>query len=115
MALEHLRDQLKSGNPRLLEKLHWTQQDAEEFLRRWEQLKRQAREEGPNGQAQKRLDEALKDLGLRPGGTAISGGHAKSDKLSGLRESRNIPPPPEWAEEYRAFKMGRGQPTGTKD
>lgn len=106
MALEHLREQLREGDLRVLEKLRWTREDADRFLRRWEDLKRQAAEEGPGGEAQRQLDEALKNLGLRPGGTAIGGGRAKPDDLRRLRESRNVPPPPDWAEQFRAFKMG---------
>jgi len=110
MALEHLRDRLREGDLRILEKLRWSQEDAESFLRRWEELKRQASEASPGSPAQKQLQEVLKNLGLRPQGTSRPGSSAKPDDLRRLRETRTVPPPPDWAEQFRAFRRSvRGE------
>ena len=78
-----------------------------EHLRGWLQRKRQAAEEGPQGEAARQeLDEALRNLGLRPRGVELGGGRIKADQLHRLREARDFRPPPEWAEQFRAFKMG---------
>ncbi len=106
MALEHLRDRLRDGDLRILEKLRWSREDAESFLRRWEELKRQAAEAPPGSPARKQLDDVLKNLGLRPRGVSRVGVEAKPDQLHQMREGRTIPPPPEWAEQFRAFRRG---------
>ena len=74
LALEHLRDQMARDKSNLLDELGWSREDGERFLQRWEEMKRAAGQEGPNGQAAKKsLDEAIKSLGLRPHGTQLTG------------------------------------------
>ena len=110
MALEHLRDQMTEGDSELLEKLGWTPAEAEKFLRGWEQRFRRADEAGPQGEAARQeLDEALRNLGLRPRGVDLGDGGIKADQLDRLRQAREFRPPPEWAEQYRAFRMGIGK------
>lgn len=110
MALEHLRDRLREGDLRILEKLRWSREDAESFLRRWEEMKRQAAEAPAGSPERKQLDEMLKNLGLRPRGVSRVGEQARPDELRRLREGRTAPPPPDWAEQFRAFRRGiRGQ------
>lgn len=110
MALEHLRDRLREGDLRILEKLRWSREDAESFLRRWEELKRQATEAPPGSPVRKQWEEMLKNLGLRPRGVSQIGQQTKPDNLRRMREGRRVPPPPDWAEQFRAFRRGiRGQ------
>jgi hypothetical protein len=106
MALEYLRDRLREGDLRILEKLRWSREDAESFLRRWEELKRQAAEAPPGSPKRQELDEMLKNLGLRPRGVSRVGEQTKPDDLRRLREGRSVPPPPDWAEQFRAFRRG---------
>ncbi len=63
LVLEYLRDQQQQPAPELLKQLGWTAEQLAEFVRRWEQLKRSARE---NPAQRAELLEALKSLGLRP-------------------------------------------------
>lgn len=109
LAVERLKDQLDEGNPDqdLLDKLKWSRDDAEQFVRRWEELKKSAKSPGPQGEiAREQLDEALRSLGLQPRGTTLSGGRKRDDQRRNLIESRRAPPPPEYAEQYREFSKG---------
>ena len=109
LVLNKLKDQLKKGEPdeALLEKLQWTKQDLERFVKRWEQMKSAARQPGAQGQKAKHdLDEALKSLGLRPRGTTVRAGQSRQDQVRGNRDSRQSEPPPEYAEQYRQFNVG---------
>ncbi len=109
LALNRLKDQLDKGqpDPELLEKLKWSRQDVEGFVRRWEQLKKAAKTPGPQGDAaREQLDETLRSLGLQPHGTTLSGGQKRDDQRRNLIESRRTAPPPEYAEQYREFSKG---------
>ena len=107
MALEHLRDQMTEEDSELLKKLGWTPPEAKKFYDGWLELSKRAAQEGPQGEAgRKQLDEALRNLGLRPRGVGLRGGGIKADQLDRLREARDFRPPPEWAEQYWAFKRG---------
>jgi hypothetical protein len=112
-----LKDQLKkpAEDQSLLKKLKWSRADAERFIKRWEELKQAAAEPGAKGQAgQKQLQEALRSLGLRPRGTAVGADRAAGDRIRNLREGLRIPPPPEYAEQYRAFTTGKSAPPPAK-
>jgi len=107
-VLNRLKDQLKKGEPdeALLEKLQWTKQDLERFVKRWEQMKAAAKQPGAQGQkAKSDLDEALKALGLRPRGTTVKAGQSRQDQTRGNRDSRRSEPPPEYEEQYRQFNI----------
>jgi len=112
LALEYLKDQLAKEKPnqKLLDSLGgWTRDDLEKFTRRWEAMFRQTRQQGAEGQkAQARLDEALKSLGLRRTPVELRGGTTK-DQLRRLRQPRRIEPPPEWAEQTRAYHRSVGR------
>ncbi len=47
LALEHLEDQLAKDQPDLLQRLGWTREQAQQFIDRWNQLRRAAEEKGP--------------------------------------------------------------------
>jgi len=109
LALEYLEDQLAKDQPDqgLLDRLGWTNDDLERFYREWDARRRDADRQGPGSErARQELDKALQSLGLRPRGVESRGGQRQSDTVGDLKEALRIPPPPEWAEAYRAFKMG---------
>lgn len=113
LALEHLRDQLARDRSDLLERLGWTPEEARRFLDHWEQLQRSAAQPGPQQPAaKKKLDDALRSLGVRPRGTELRGG-STADTPGGLRENIRFEPPREWLEqigEYqRAVAGSRGR------
>lgn len=112
LALDHLKDQLAKDQPDqdLLDQLGWTRDDMERFVRRWEEMKRRAQEQGPAGEAaRKQLDETLKSLGLRPQGTSLEGDKLQKDEARRMRESRRSEPPAEYAEQYEAYTKSRAK------
>jgi hypothetical protein len=110
LALEYLKDQLAKEKPddKLLDRLGgWNREDLAKFVRRWEKIKHAAGREGPGGEAaQRKLDSALRSLGLRPPAAEIRGGGTPSDQLRRVRQSRRIAPPPDWQEQIRAYRRG---------
>ena len=62
LVLEYLKDQQSDPDEDLLKKLGWTKENLEDFVRRWADLKRTAREDP---RARQQLDDAHR-LGLRP-------------------------------------------------
>ncbi|HEX5445419.1 MAG TPA: hypothetical protein VFW87_16455, partial [Pirellulales bacterium] len=111
LVLDKLQDQVANNkvDPELLEKLKWTPEDMQRFLRQWRQLKQAADESGPRSDAARELDEALRSLGLRPRGSSLEGAPQGGKTMSGLRESQRTAPPPEYREQYREFSKAKAQ------
>ena len=63
LALDHLRDSIRSTDDEMLKELGWTREQAEAFLQRWESMQKAAR----NGsqQQQQAFEQTLRSLGLR--------------------------------------------------
>jgi hypothetical protein len=108
LTLRHVHEELAKAKPNaeLLKQLGWTRDDLERFYRRWMDMKRAAQDEGPAGPAQKKLNQALKSLGLRPLSTQLKGETKPGDQLRNLRESLRAEPPPEWREQLKAYTEG---------
>ncbi len=109
LALEYLEDQLAKEQPDegLLGRLGWNKEDLQRFYQEWDQLRREAAGQGPGAEAARRnLDKALRSLGLRPPGTQLRGGQTKAERVGSLKEGFRSKPPDEWAEPYRAYRMG---------
>ncbi|HEX7448488.1 MAG TPA: hypothetical protein VF306_13130 [Pirellulales bacterium] len=111
LVLNKLQDQVANNqvDPELLEKLKWTPEDMQRFLRQWRQLKQAADESGPRSDAARELDEALRSLGLRPRGSSLEGAPQRGKAMSGLREGQRTAPPPEYREQYREFSKAKAQ------
>jgi hypothetical protein len=108
LTLRHLREELAKAkpNPELLKELGWTRDDLEKFYRRWTEMKRDAQQEGPQGPTQKKLNQALKSLGLRPRGTELKGDATPGDQTRNMHEAFRTDPPPEWREYLKAYTEG---------
>jgi hypothetical protein len=109
LAIEHLKDQLSDGrdDSELLKELGWTRAEADNFLQRWESMRRESQSSGPKGEAARReLDATLRSLGLSPRGSAIRSGGTADDRAAGLQESRRTTPPPEYSESFKAYTQG---------
>jgi hypothetical protein len=114
LALEHLKDQLAKDKPdqELLDKLKWSREDLQKFVDHWERMKRQAAQPGAVGaEGKKKLDESLRGLGLSPRGTQLERNVGRDDAQRNLRASRRTAPPPEYAEQVKAYKqrLAKGQ------
>ena len=93
-------------DPSLLKELGWTRDDLQNFVNRWEQMRHDARTPGDKGKtARRELDETLKSLGLRPRATTLRA-NDHDDQVKGLRETRRSSPPPEYAEQVKAYTQG---------
>jgi hypothetical protein len=112
LALQRLQDQLAKDkpDPALLDKLGWKREDMERFYQQWNKLRKSADEVGPKGDAARQeLDDALRSLGLRPRGSSLSGEGKRDDRVQKMRDSRRIPPPPEYQDQYREFNKARAK------
>ena len=103
LALEHLKDQMKEQDPELLDRLGWTKEEASQFLKNWEKMRREAKADDA---AKTEWEKAIESLGLRPKRTAIKGGKTPTDQLRRLHDAGRFTPPPEWAEQFRAYTEG---------
>ncbi len=109
LVLEQLADQLARNKPdrQLLDRLGWTAEDLRRFYEEWSRLKRQAEQPGQAGQqARRQLDRALDSLGLRPPGSVARPRSAAERRFGSLREAGRFEPPGEWADLFRAYRMG---------
>jgi hypothetical protein len=108
LAVENLKDQLAKNklDQELLDKLKWSREDVEKFVKHWEEMKREAGQPGAKGKAaREQLDESLRSLGLRPRGTNVKG-NSTADKFRNLKDARDSQPPAEYADQYRAYSTG---------
>jgi hypothetical protein len=104
LALEHLKDQLAKEKPELLKELGWSREEALRFLEAWRKRVAAAQESGAASDAARRsADEALKNLGLRPGGTRLKGGHTAADQIHNLRDAGQFNPPSDWLDAVGAY------------
>lgn len=103
MALEYLKDH--GQDQELLEKLGWSADEMNAFVKRWQQMQQNARQGGVEGQAARRdLADQLRGLGLRPGTERLRQNRVPTDRLRNLRQSgSDTAIPTEYLEQYRAF------------
>ena len=109
LALESLQEQMAKCqvDPELLEKLNWSQDDMQKFIDRWQQLKRDAAKQGPQGDAaRKQLDNTMERLGAARRGLTINSRENAPDKVQRLREGRGSKPPAEYREQFEAYTEG---------
>ncbi|WP_347244754.1 hypothetical protein [Thermogutta sp.] len=111
LVLRYLEEQIARQNPdeNLLKELGWTKEEMAQFVRRWQELKKAAEADTPQGKdAKKRLNEILRSLGLRPSGTEIRRNDELRDTVHGLEAGRDIPPPPQWSDYFREYLKSLG-------
>ncbi|MCA9148559.1 MAG: hypothetical protein KDA92_04650, partial [Planctomycetales bacterium] len=99
--LEYLKNEPQ--DPELLKDLQWTPEEMESFVKRWEELRKDARQPKQSA-AKRRWDEQLRGLGLRPQEARTRATRTTKDARGGLRQNGgNLAVPPEYLEQYRAF------------
>jgi len=103
LALEYLKDH--GQDQELLEKLGWSPDEMNAFVKRWQQMRQNARQAGAEGQAARRdLADQLRGLGLRPSTERLRQNRVPTDRLRNLRQSgSDTAIPTEYLEQYRAF------------
>ena len=109
LALRTLAEDLAKEKPELLDRLGWSRGDAEKFYQQWLEMMRTSKEQGPKGDAaRKDLNKALRSLGLRPQSTQLRESTGPRDRVQ-QQDAGRFPPPPEWAEQYRAYTKGMAE------
>lgn len=104
LVLENLKDQQDNPDQELLDKLGWTEEQMQEFIARWESMKRAAAEDEVG---KRELDEALRSLGLRPRRGTTRSVDSVDDQSRGLRDlGGQSGPPPSIQEQFNAYKKG---------
>jgi hypothetical protein len=112
LVLDRLSDQLEKDqvDQQMLDEMGWTRKDLERFVKRWNEMRSEAQQVGPEGdEARQRLDDALKGLGLQPRGTTIRGGGGSKLSDQQTRQSRRGRPPAEYREQYEEYTKSLGE------
>ena len=106
LALEHLRDPENRTDRKLLDKLGWTEDDANHFLRRWDEMKRKAGGEGLQAeQAKQELDDVLRGMGLQSKNNKLRKASDFNDKQRNNRNTgRRTKVPANQVDPFRAFQ-----------
>lgn len=106
LVLDYLKDQKRNPDPELLEKLGWKQDDVDAFLRRWDEMKRNAGREGAEGtKAKQQLDDVLRSLQLDPRRRGPRRANSVNEQRRTNRNSgRRIKVPDELLDPFRAFQ-----------
>jgi len=107
LVLDRLEDQLAKNelDQDLLDRLGWKREDVERFVKRWQDLKAKAGDDS-TAEGAKRLEAALRQLGLSSAGTVLDGNENKPTEQRQIRESFRSNPPADYAEQYRAYTEG---------
>ena len=103
LALDHLRDSIRSTDDEMLKELGWTREQAEAFLQRWDNMQK-ASVNGNQSQKQA-FEQTLRSLGLRPD-RVRSSRQIEEDSKGVQVESRRTQPPYEYRERFKAFMKG---------
>jgi hypothetical protein len=104
LALDYLKDQEHNPDPELLKRLGWTQEELQEFIRRWETMQKSA----DQPEQKRELDETLRSLGLRPPRSEKRAGGKVNDAVRDLRDTGGrTQPPSKYREQFDAFRKGK--------
>jgi hypothetical protein len=110
LALDRLKKALKaSDNDNLLRDLGWSRTEAEEFVKRQEDRLQNANLPSRTDDRRRQAEDDLRSLGLRPDRTTRAGGNVTSDNTRGLSSDRRTAPPPEYAQQFKAYQQGVNQ------
>ena len=103
MVLDHLERQKDQPDPELLQDLNWSQDDLQEFLRRWQE----AKDLGENGTDEQRLEwkEKLRSLNLKPPLRAVRSDSGRNDTFQQMQDSGSRVRPPEfYRKQFQEFQ-----------
>jgi len=104
LALQYLKDQEHNPDPELLDRLGWTKEEMQEFVRRWDALQKAAADDP---KASHELDESLRSLGLKPAKNRKWAGGAASDSVRDIRDSgTRTTAPKSYRDQFDNFRKG---------
>lgn len=102
MALEYLKHEPQQEE--VLKRLGWTPEELKAFMRRWQQMRDEAREPQANRQVAQRLQDQFRSLGLRPDDANRRVQRVTKDPAGASRQGGSGSSlPAEYQEQYRAF------------
>ena len=103
LVIDYLKDLESREDPKLLDELGWTPEEMQQFVDRWQRLKRSA----ADAPGRRELDESLRSLGLRSPENKLRQRRVRDDDRRGLTESGVVSEPPEaFRDLFNAFKKG---------
>ena len=103
LALDHLRDSIRSTDDEMFKELGWTREQAEAFLQRWDNMQKASA--NGNQRQKQAFEQTLRSLGLRPD-RVRSSRQIEEDSKGVQVESRRTQPPYEYRERFKAFMKG---------
>lgn len=112
MVLNKLSEQRYDPDPELLDRMNWTKQDLNDFLNRWEEMKRAA-EQG-NNSSKVKYDKWLKSLGLRPKSGRRTAKQLDENVEGMSQDSAVNRPPAERELDYNSFLRDLNRPSEKK-
>jgi hypothetical protein len=100
LILKKLNEQKYEPDPKLLEQMNWSQEDLNNFLKRWEEMKKAADQGDPR--AQRRYEQSLRSLNFRSP-AELRRLRQSEQEIKGLsQDSTVIQPPPQFAPDFQA-------------
>lgn len=117
LVLDYLKNKQNSsqGQDEALRELNWSPDDLRKFIDRWDRMKAEAQQPGEAGdEARKRLDDALRGLGLVPEQTRLGPSTRRETGAKSVGPTRRSEPPSEYAEQFRAYTRGAARQPGAK-
>ncbi len=113
LILEELENQKYDPDPELLEQMNWTQQDLDDFIKRWQAMKQAA--QANDTKAKRNYEDSLRALGLSPT-TKSRVINAKKDNKFKLNEDGAIDQvPAEYLEQFNNFLKRRNRSRRNRD
>ena len=110
LVLNYIDGELKKGpNPKLLDRLGWTEEELRAFHEKWSEMRARSGETPSGG---RRYDEELLDLGLRPKGVRLSGRDPSRKSAGSARTADRVAPPADLTDRLREYNDAIGQSEG---
>ncbi|MEM9659200.1 MAG: hypothetical protein AAF961_12645, partial [Planctomycetota bacterium] len=110
LVLNRLEDQLQENrvDADMLRKLGWDRDELSAFVKRWQNLKAQAKAPGEAGrQGRQELDKALKSIGLNPNRkTDFRAVEGPADQLRDVNQDYRGKTPLEWLDRVQGYVKG---------
>lgn len=106
LVLEYLKDKKNKPDQELLDKLGWKPKDVDKFVRRWDEMKKNAGDEATQpGNGKRALDDVLRGMGLRDPNGKLRRASDQNDKQRNNRNTgRRTKVPAELLDPFRAFQ-----------
>ncbi|MCA9262201.1 MAG: hypothetical protein KDA60_00070 [Planctomycetales bacterium] len=105
LVLDYLKHEQNRQDDELRERLGWTPAEMEEFVKRWQQLRRDAaRDDRVGRDANHELNDALRSLGLIPEQDRVRRAGSRQDNVSGVRDAgTRSEPPSKYREQWQRY------------